>query len=68
MKRNKLYFIVAIATLGLGLILMFISACINGWNFNEWIHDQKTITGIVLAVVMLIFIGLMILKKKVSEL
>ena len=47
MKKNKMYLAVALTTLGLGLILLFISAIINGWNFYNWIHDQKTITGIV---------------------
>lgn len=68
MKKNKMYLAVALTTLGLGLILLFISAIINGWNFYNWIHDQKTITGIVIAVVVLILMGLYWLRKKISEL
>lgn len=68
MKKNKMYLAVALTTLGLGLILLFISAIINGWNFYNWIHDQKTITGIVIAVVVLILIGIYWLRKKISEL
>lgn len=68
MKKNKMYLAVALSTLGLGLILLLISAIINGWNFYNWIHDQKTITGIVIAVVVLILIGIYYLRKKISEL
>lgn len=68
MKKNKMYLAVALTTLGLGLILLFISAIINGWNFYNWIHDQKTITGIVIAVVVLILMGIYYLRKKISEL
>ncbi|MDY5645521.1 MAG: hypothetical protein SPF22_00720 [Candidatus Onthovivens sp.] len=68
MKKNKMYLAVALTTLGLGLILLFISAIINGWNFYNWIHDQKTITGIVIAVVVLILMGIYWLRKKISEL
>lgn len=68
MKKNKMYLAVALTTLGLGLILLFISAIINGWNFYNWIHDQKTITGIVIAVVILILMGIYWLRKKISEL
>lgn len=68
MKKNKMYLAVALSTLGLGLILLFISAIINGWNFYNWIHDQKTITGIVIAVVVLILMGIYYLRKKISEL
>lgn len=68
MKKNKMYLAVALTTLGLGLILLFISAIINGWNFYNWIHDQKTITGIVIAVIVLILIGIYWLRKKISEL
>lgn len=63
-----MYLAVALSTLGLGLILLFISAIINGWNFYNWIHDQKTITGIVIAVVVLILMGIYYLRKKISEL
>lgn len=63
-----MYLAVALTTLGLGLILLFISAIINGWNFYNWIHDQKTITGIVIAVVILILMGIYWLRKKISEL
>lgn len=63
-----MYLAVALTTLGLGLILLFISAIINGWNFYNWIHDQKTITGIVIAVVVLILMGIYWLRKKISEL
>ena len=63
-----MYLAVALTTLGLGLILLFISAIINGWNFYNWIHDQKTITGIVIAVIVLILIGIYWLRKKISEL
>ena len=68
MKKNKMYLAVALTTLGLGLILLFISAIINGWNFYNWIHDQKTITGIVIAVIVLILMGKYWIKKKISEL
>lgn len=68
MKKNKMYLAVALTTLGLGLILLLISAIINGWNFYNWIHDQKTITGIVIAVVVLILMGIYWLRKKISEL
>lgn len=68
MKKNKMYLAVALTTLGLGLILLFISAIINGWNFYNWIHDQKTITGIVIAVVILILMGIYWARKKISEL
>ena len=68
MKKNKMYLAVASTTLGLGLILLFISAIINGWNFYNWIHDQKTITGIVIAVIVLILMGIYWLRKKISEL
>lgn len=68
MKKNKMYLAVALTTLGLGLILLFISAIINGWNFYNWIHDQKTITGIVIAVIVLILMGIYWLRKKISEL
>ena len=68
MKKNKMYLAVALTTLGLGLILLFISAIINGWNFYNWIHDQKTITGIVIAVMVLILMGIYWLRKKISEL
>ena len=68
MKKNKMYLAVALTTLGLGLILLFISAIINGWNFYNWIHDQKTITGIVIAVIVLILMGMYWLRKKISEL
>lgn len=68
MKKNKMYLAVALTTLGLGLILLLISAIINGWNFYNWIHDQKTITGIVIAVVVLILIGIYWARKKISEL
>ena len=68
MKKNKMYLAVALTTLGLGLILLFISAIINGWNFYNWIHDQKTITGIVIAVVVLILMGIYWARKKISEL
>ena len=68
MKKNKMYLAVALTTLGLGLILLLISAIINGWNFYNWIHDQKTITGIVIAVVVLILMGIYYLRKKISEL
>lgn len=63
-----MYLAVALTTLGLGLILLFISAIINGWNFYNWIHDQKTITGIVIAVIVLILMGIYWLRKKISEL
>lgn len=63
-----MYLAVALTTLGLGLILLFISAIINGWNFYNWIHDQKTITGIVIAVVILILMGIYWARKKISEL
>ena len=63
-----MYLAVALTTLGLGLILLFISAIINGWNFYNWIHDQKTITGIVIAVIILILMGIYWLRKKISEL
>ena len=66
MKKNKMYLAVALTTLGLGLILLFISAIINGWNFYNWIHDQKTITGIVIAVIVLILMGIYWLRKKIS--
>ena len=68
MKKDKMYLAVALTTLGLGLILLFISAIINGWNFYNWIHDQKTITGIVIAVIVLILMGIYWLRKKISEL
>lgn len=68
MKKNKMYLAVALTTLGLGLILLLISAIINGWNFYNWIHDQKTITGIVIAIVVLILMGVYWLRKKISEL
>lgn len=68
MKKNKMYLAVALTTFGLGLILLFISAIINGWNFYNWIHDQKTITGIVIAVIVLILMGIYWLRKKISEL
>lgn len=68
MKKNKMYLAVALTTLGLGLILLLISAIINGWNFYNWIHDQKTITGIVIAVVVLILMGIYWARKKISEL
>lgn len=68
MKKNKMYLAVALTTLGLGLILLFISAIINGWNFYNWIHDQKTITGIVIAAIVLILKGIYWLRKKISEL
>lgn len=68
MKKNKMYLAVALTTLGLGLILLFISAIINGWNFYNWIHDQKTITGIVIAAIVLILMGIYWLRKKISEL
>ena len=68
MKKNKMYLAVALTTLGLGLILLFISAIINGWSFYNWIHDQKTITGIVIAVIVLILMGIYWLRKKISEL
>lgn len=63
-----MYLAVALTTLGLGLILLLISAIINGWNFYNWIHDEKTITGIVIAVVILILMGIYYLRKKISEL
>lgn len=63
-----MYLAVALTTLGLGLILLLISAIINGWNFYNWIHDQKTITGIVIAVVVLILMGIFWARKKISEL
>lgn len=68
MKKNKMYLAVALTTLGLGLILLLISAIINGWNFYNWIHDQKTITGIVIAVVVLILMVIYWARKKISEL
>lgn len=68
MKKNKMYLAVALTTLGLGLILLLISAIINGWNFYNWIHDQKTITGIVIAVIVLILMGIYWARKKISEL
>ena len=68
MKKNNMYLAVALTTLGLGLILLFISAIINGWNFYNWIHDQKTITGIVIAAIVLILMGIYWLRKKISEL
>lgn len=68
MRKNKIYIIVASCVFVIGLILLLVSGILNGWDFSKWIHDKKTITGIVVVSVIWIVTGILYLKKKVSEL